>query len=235
VTAPLFGPNLSLVAYATAPILLSITIEDLPPASRFGRAQAVVVSQAGGVVEDDEEDLFILSAQKADHALLVVVGIDPTEASREAVRGMKSGLTTIDLIEDKQRSLYSIMERTLQEMPTDAAVMVPLRPLSDIHPHKEQLLAGLSPHITEEEAEIGEALPIVTGHLADQRALEVYNLIVREGEHEVFRELIHPPESEFIVMEAPIDGLSFYIFEGVMHPTHIPFKIKAETTEFCWA
>ncbi len=66
--------------------------------------------------------------------------------------------------------------------------MVPFLSLAELAAHEEKLLAGLGVHVAEQDAQVGELLPVVTGHLAEQRSLAVHDLVVGEGQHEVLVE-----------------------------------------------
>ena len=46
--------------------------------------------------------------------------------------------------------------------------MVPLTPLSELSTHEQQLLARLRVHVTQEESQVGELLPLIAGHFAQQ-------------------------------------------------------------------
>ena len=76
----------------------------------------------------------------------------------------------------------------LEQVPVEAAVVVPLAPLAELVAHEEQLLARLGVLVAVEQPQVGELLPVVAGHLAEQRALAVDHLVVGERQHEVLGE-----------------------------------------------
>ena len=94
---------------------------------------------------------------------------------------------------------------SVEQVPVEARVVVPLLPLPDLAAHEEQLLAGLGPHVREQQPQVGELLPVVARHLREQRALQVHDLVVRERQHEVLGVLVHPAERQLGVVELP-DG-----------------------------
>jgi hypothetical protein len=51
-------------------------------------------------------------------------------------------------------------------------------------------------HIAEERSQIGELLPSVAGHLVEQRALSVHDLVVRERQHEVLAPRVEETERQ---------------------------------------
>ena len=63
--------------------------------------------------------------------------------------------------------------------------MVPFVPLAKFAAHEEELFAGMPVHPGQKHPEIGELLPIVAGHLRQQRALAVNNFIVAEHQNKV--------------------------------------------------
>src|ERR1039458_7797108 len=64
----------------------------------------------------------------------------------------------------------------------------PLTHLSKFTTHEKEFLAGLRVHVGEQQSQVGEFLPLVAGHLADQRSLAVNDFIVRERQYEILEE-----------------------------------------------
>ena len=77
------------------------------------------------------------------------------------------------------------MARKFEQVPVEAAVVVPFAPLAELAAHEQQLLAGLGEHVAEQQPQVGELLPVVAGHLAEQRAFAVDDLVVRQRQNEV--------------------------------------------------
>ena len=73
------------------------------------------------------------------------------------------------------------MGQVLQQVPIDAVIVGPFAPLADFATHENQFLGGLGVHIAEQRAEIGEFLPIVAGHFAQEGALAVDHLVMGQG------------------------------------------------------
>ena len=94
-----------------------------------------------------------------------------------------------------------------------------------------QLLARLRVHVGEEQAQVGELLPLVAGHLADQRSLAVDDFVVRERQHEIFQERIQHAEGEHVVVILAMDGIVLKIFQRVVHPSHVPLHAEAEAAD----
>ena len=121
------------------------------------------------------------------------------------------------------------MRAVLQQMPVDAAVMVPLVPLRNLIAHKKKLLARVAVHIGIQGAQVGVFLPVVAGHFTQERALAVDHLIVRQRKHEILGEGVDHAEGEIIMMIFAMDRIFLEVFQSVVHPAHVPFHAKAQT------
>ena len=86
-----------------------------------------------------------------------------------------------------------------------------------------------------EQTEIGELLPEVARHFVEERVFAVNDFVVGKGENEIFAEGIDQRKSDFVVFVLTIDGISGKIFQGIVHPAHIPFKAEAEAAEISGA
>src|SRR3546814_14654828 len=75
-------------------------------------------------------------------------------------------------------------------MPVERAVVVPLPLLAELAAHEQQLLARMGPHEGVAGAQVGELLPAVARHLAEQRALAVDDFVVRSEERRVGKECV---------------------------------------------
>ena len=60
------------------------------------------------------------------------------------------------------------MGRIVKEVPVEAFLMIPFVPLTELTAHEEEFLTRLCIHVTIEKSQIGEFLPVVSGHLSDQ-------------------------------------------------------------------
>src|SRR5690242_3333446 len=101
---------------------------------------------------------------------------------------MQRRLAAVGGVQVANPAAQTLMERLLEQVPVQAGVMVPLAPLAELAAHEEELLAGLRVHPAEEEPEVGELLPVIAGHLVDQGALAVDDLVVRERQDEALVE-----------------------------------------------
>ncbi len=122
-------------------------------------------------------------------------------------------------------------ELHIADMPFQAGVVRPLAHLAEFATHEEQLLAGLGIHVAEEQTQVGEALPFVAGHFADQRALAVNDFVVRERQHEILVKRIETAEGEIVVVILAVNGIVLEITKSVVHPSHVPLHAKAEAPD----
>ena len=150
----------------------------------------------GSEVADDENDVVHgpPHSQKRQDALLGIVAVYPFEPGRVEIELVQSWLPPVHGVRLLHPAGEPRVRGILEEVPVEAAVVVPLPPLAEFPPHEEELLPGLPVHVPVEGPQVGELLPGVPGHLADERPLAVDDLVMREGENEVFREGVHQTE-----------------------------------------
>src|SRR2546421_2261093 len=87
----------------------------------------------------------------------------------------------------------------------------------------------MSPHITVERAQVCEFLPLVAGHLVHERALHVYDLIMREGKDKVLAPRVQQTKRQSVVHTAAKQGISLKVFQRVMHPAHVPLEVETQS------
>ena len=78
---------------------------------------------------------------------------------------MQCGEFAVQPVEGRHQVLYALMLRIAQQVPVQFAVVVPLAPLAELASHEQQLLARVRPHEAQVQAQVGELLPAVAGHL----------------------------------------------------------------------
>ena len=89
----------------------------------------------------------------------------------------------------------------------------------------------MRPHVAVERAQVREALPAVAGHLPEQRALAVHDLVVGERQDEVLVPGVDHREGQLVVVEAAVHRLLREVLERVVHPAHVPLEAEAEPAE----
>src|SRR2546423_9630867 len=108
-----------------------------------------------------------------ENAALGTTGLDPLKPVGLATQLVQRRDLAVGVVEIAQERLHSAMIGVGEEVPIQAAVMVPFSLLRELPAHEQQLLAGMGEHEAEIGPQIGEALPTVPRHLADQRTLPV--------------------------------------------------------------
>ena len=81
---------------------------------------------------------------------------------------MKGGLLAIEPVQLLHPVLHTPVHRVLQHMPFQAGIVRPLTHLPELASHEQQLLAWLRVHVSQKQAQIGELLPFIARHLADE-------------------------------------------------------------------
>ena len=77
-------------------------------------------------------------------------------------------------------------------------------------------------------AHVGEALPLVARHAAEDRAFAVHDLVVAERQDEVLEEGVVQPEQDIAVVVAAMDRVLRDVIQGVVHPPHVPLVAEAQ-------
>src|SRR5947207_5382779 len=106
----------------------------------------------------------------------------------------------------------------VEKRPIHRSIGIPLPALSDFAPHKEQLFSGEKPLITQEHAQIGKLLPVITSHSPDQRSLSMDDLIVRKRQNKILMMMVEHRESQIILVVLSIDRIAAKVLQSVVHP-----------------
>ena len=127
------------------------------------------------------------------------------------------------------------MQRKLGEVPVEALVVTPFFPLAEFASLEEQFFSGMGPHQCVEHPQVGEFLPHVSRHFAEQGAFAVHDFVVAEDKDEVLVERVEQRESDAALVVATVDRIQTHVVEEVVHPPHIPFESESEAAEVCRA
>src|SRR6266850_1285614 len=144
------------------------------------------------------------------------VKLQATRASSPAA--LRRRRVAIEPVEITAPALHAGVQRILQHVPLEALLVLPLAPLAEFPAHEQQLLARMGPHVAEQQPQAGELLPLIPGHLADERALAVHHLIVRQRQDEVLVEGVPEAEGEAAVVILAVQGILLEVLEDVVHP-----------------
>src|SRR5690606_18539829 len=125
---------------------------------------------------------------------------DPAEAIMREVERVCGGLFAVHAIQVRDPAADALVMRVLEQVPVERRLVAPFAALAELTTHEEQLLARLREHVAEEQAQVREALPLIAGHAVEQGALPVYDLVVRERQHEVLVERVHHAERQLTMV-----------------------------------
>jgi hypothetical protein len=124
-------------------------------------------------------------AQETEHRRFPVLGVHPREAIAGEVLLVERRMRAVTAIQVADPALQAAVQWVLKNVPFQAFFVRPFAPLSELTAHEQQLLARMGPHLPVQRAQIGELLPFVARHLANQRALAVHDFIVRQRKKEI--------------------------------------------------
>src|SRR5258708_34785518 len=99
------------------------------------------------------------------------------------------------------------MHRELQQMPIEAAVVIPFLPLSEFTAHEHEFLAGIGIHPGVKHPQVREVLPGVTWHFVGQRSFTVTDFVMTEHEADIFLARIEQGERAIALMIFPVNSL----------------------------
>src|SRR5258708_39279210 len=112
----------------------------------------------------------------------------------------------------------------------EALMGIPLGRLGELTAHEEDFLSGACPHVSEQRSQIGELLPPIAGHLVEQCALAIYDLVVGKRQNEVFEPGVDKTKSKTVVMESTMNRLLGEVLERIVHPSHVPLEAETQPT-----
>ena len=233
-TRPSSGLDFADIADIAAAVMRGVRIEDLAPLAGKRHADAVVVIDIRRKIHDHQASRarIVALAHPGEHVAAGVVGDDPFEAGWIAIQLVQRRQRAIEPVEVADQRLDAGMFLLLEQMPVERTIVVPLALLAELAAHEHQLLAGMSEHEAVIGAQIGKALPVVAGHAAEDRALAVHDLVMRQRQDEIFRERVVQAEQDVAVVIFAVDRILADIFQRVVHPAHVPFVAEAEPAIF---
>jgi hypothetical protein len=175
------------VAHAAAAVDGRVAVEELAPVARHRAGHAQRHARLGCHVADG-------------HRQRIAGAAAPHEGQDRAVRAARTGSqlkpspsksltcsagTGGRRVEVGHPARHAGVQGPRPQVPVERALVVPLLQLAELAAHEQQLLARVRPHVAVQVAQAREALPLVAGLLAQQAALAVHHLVVRERQDEV--------------------------------------------------
>jgi hypothetical protein len=134
----------------------------------------------------------------------------------------------VERAEIREEALQADTIRLAGEVPVEAPLVGPLAVGRELRAHEEEDLPRPRVLVREEQPEVRELLPRVAGHLLDERALPVHDLVVGERVHEVLAVLVEHRERDLLLMVPAMDRIARQVAERVVHPAHVPLEREAE-------
>ena len=217
----------------TAAIESGIGVEQFPVRPAPRHAQAVAVAHQRGEIDDADDEIVGVGANAppGQHRVVAVVTVDPGEAMAVAVQLAQRRLFLQQPVEVPHTGLQAAMQGIVQQMPIQAAVAIPFPLLAELGAHEQQFFARLAEHEGVIGPQIGEFLPSIARHAAENRAFAVHHLVMAQRQHEIFVEGIQQSEGQIVVMIAPVDRVLAHVAERVVHPPHVPFVAEPQAAQ----
>ncbi len=116
--------------------------------------------------------------------------------------------------------------------PVKPGFEVPFTLLREVLTHKQQLFAGVTNHHRVRRFKAAELVEFISHELIYHTALAVHHFVVRQHEHIIFVEDILERVRHKPVMVRSVNGVFIVVFNGIVHPAHIPFQAETETAVF---
>src|ERR1700719_4501349 len=181
------GMHLSRIADAATAIFHRVGVDALAIAPWQWHPYPIVLARNWGEVADGDRDFVRIPAapQIGYDAFCRVRHVDPVESFGLAIQTVQRRRAAVEMIEIAHQTPDPLVQRFAEQLPVEPDIVVPLALLSELAAHEQELLTGMAPHESEIGSQIGEALPAVARHLADQRALAVDHLVMAEREGEI--------------------------------------------------
>ena len=104
-----------------------------------------------------------------DRRILDVLMVDPREALALVVALEERTGATIEMVEIAHEQFDAGMQTAIvaEQIPIEAAIVIPFAALRELVAHEEQLLAGMRVHVAVEQSHVGELLPAIARHLLE--------------------------------------------------------------------
>ena len=133
------------------------------------------------------------------------------------------------MVEGLDVGLHLPVRRIIEQHPVQAALIRPLGELRELAAHEQHLLARMRGHVAVQRTQTAELVFIRGRHLADERALAVHDLIMRERQDIVFGEGIHERERDLVVHILAEERVGRAVAQHIVHPAHVPLEVEAQT------
>ena len=210
-----------------------IAVEYFDIRSLTGHAEAVRMADDGRKVAHDDGHIvrFLAAAEESDDAVVAVVAADPRKSRPVAVFFPEFGMLYVIRIQLLDVVVHGLVHRIFEQMPVEAVVVFPFDELAKVAAHEQELLAGMRHPVAVESPQAGKFLPVVAGHLVQERVLAVDDFVVRQGQDEVFRKGVAQGKRNEIMIILAEQRVHGHVAEHVVHPAHIPLIVESQAAD----
>ena len=147
--------------------------------SLLRHADGIIRSRDGRKVQDNNESSpLLIDTLEREHALLVVLVLDPRISVIRCVDFPEPLIRDIEFIERLDIGLHGAVHGILQEEEIQTLPFIPFNKLTEFATHKGELLPRECVHIGVEKSQRGEFIVIIARHFVEKRFFSVDNLIV---------------------------------------------------------
>ena len=217
------------VALARSGILHIVGVEHLRQRAVEGQTDAIDRPVHRGEVGHAQHSLPCpVGADKAHHAVVLIVGVHPLEAVPAVVDLVKGRILLVEMVQRPDALLHLRVLVIHQQEPVQLIVIAPLDELAELAAHEQQLFAGMGHGVAVQRPQARKLLPQVAGLLFNHGALAMHHLIVGEGQHEMLGEGVEQRKGQLVMVPLAVDGIQLDVAEGIVHPAHVPLEGEAQ-------
>ena len=207
-----------------------IGVENFFPSTASRSAQAVIVTDNRREVKHAENHVaVVILTDKAYNGIVGIVAPDPLKAGVVMVDFPQRRIFLVDVVQDLHHFEELAVAIPADQVPVERAFFVPFAELTEFVAHEVELLARVCVLECVGEAEVCKLLPVVARHLAEHGTLAVYHFVMAENLYEVFRISVDHAERKLVVVVLAVDRFVLDVAQEVVHPTHVPLVVEAET------
>ena len=170
-------------------------------------------------------------AEEADHTLFGVSAVDPLKTLGVEITFVERRFVAVGVVQSLHPFLNSGMGRVAEKVPIETLFMIPFPTLAEFAAHEEELLPRLAVHVPVDQSEVGELLPVVSGHFAEERSFAVHDLIMGKRKGEVLRKGIKHAEGQIVMLVFSMDRVMGHVGQRVVHPTHVPLEAETQAAQ----
>ncbi len=167
------------VVDAAAAVALVVRVQEFAIAASLGNPDAKIMPDDRGHVRDAYHEVAgDVAAQPAEYAVVTVAPVYPLEPGVGEIDLVERRRAPVECVQVPHQRLHAPMRCIVEQVPVERTIMVPFVVGREFGPHEQQLLAGMRIHTCKIGSQVGEALPLVPRHTAEQRVLAVHDFVV---------------------------------------------------------